>query len=1135
MKKQRLVALISHAMRITFIQTFLALVFTSFTYAMHVDAQGVLDKVVSISRDSAEFKEVLTELKNMTGARFVYSSSTIQPERKVSISQREKRLGEVLESLFRPLDIQYKIIKGRIVLFRTQRPSFDGSPGSTLQLQFAPADIGVRGMVLNAAKEPVIGATVLVKGTSVGTVTDADGRFRLTIPGNGEAILVISAIGYKTQELPWNGNTDLDIAMQEAPNPLNEVIVVGYGTQKRATLTGAISSVKGAEFVKSPQPNLSNSFAGRMPGVIANNRSGEPGSDESSILIRGMATTGNNSPLIVVDGIANALGGLSRLDPNDIESVSVLKDASAAIYGAQAANGVILITTKKGKSGKPKFNYSFNQGFVQPTRLPKFADAPTFATILNEIDYYRNPSGGMNQRYSADEIEKFRNGSDPILYPNTDWVHELIKSSALQSQHNLSVSGGTESINYYASVGIRSQDGLYRDGVNKYNQYNFRTNLEAKVNDRLTVGLQIAGRQEDRVYTASFTAANIFEFLYRTYPTIPARYPNGLLGAGVEQGKNPLAMASLAGQNKAPTTVFNGILRGSYQLPLKGLSLDGFLSVDKTQAFSKDFRQNWIVYQYNKNTQQYDPVKGGPDKPQLYENNDNVSLITANIKLNYTRQFGEHSLNSFIAYEQSETKYESFGASRLNFISYQLPELSQGGAQPTDYGNSGSSSRVARRNYFGRVAYSFRDKYLAEVQARYDGSSIFPAGERYGFFPGISLGWRLSQEPWLKHNRVINDLKLRASYGEVGNDRVSANQFLENFQIQNTVISTGDPAVNAPAIQYSRLANPNITWEKAKKYNIGIDATVFEGLSGSVDIFMDKRTNILSSRSISIPAVSGISSSQIPNENIGEVENKGIEGSLQYVGKINGFTYNIGGNIAYARNKIIFADEAPNTLPYQKYTGLPIGSDLMYRAIGIFRTQHDLDAYPKVSGAQLGDLIYEDYDKDGQITAADRVRTPLSNVPQIVYGVNLGAGWKDFDLSILFQGQARSVQYVMIESGEFSSFIRTWADNRWSPDNPQGSFPRADSRAGTSVNGAYRNTFWLQNTAFLRLKNLELGYTMPQALISRLKLSGVRIYANGFNLLTFTKVKDIDPEGDNSNAYFYPQQKIYNLGINVSF
>jgi TonB-linked SusC/RagA family outer membrane protein len=985
----------------------------------------------------------------------------------------------------------------------------------------------------------VPGVSVRVKGTNQGTLTDTEGKF--TLPAQVGDSLIFNHISYNPQAIAVKGGGAVNVSLTASNQTVNEVVVVGYGTQKRATLTGSISVVKGADIVKSPQPNVSNALSGRFSGVIANNRSGEPGYDGSNITIRGLATTGNNDVLIVVDGVPGQIGGLDRLDPNDIESISVLKDASAAVYGSRAANGVILVTTKRGKTGKPSINYSFNQGFSSPTRLPRMADAATYATIMNEIEYYGNPAGGMNQFYTADEIQKFRDGSDPLHYPNTDWQEETLKKVALQNQHSLSVNGGGENVRYYVSLGTITQNGIYKEGVTDYHQYNFRSNIDADVTKRLKVGLYLSGRQEDRLFPQT-SSGDIFRSIYRAYPTVAARYPNGLPTTGIENNNPVMQVTDIGGTNRNPTQVFNGILKGSYAIPgVDGLSLDGFFSIDKSWSFSKSFSKPYAVYSFDEPNNNYNKtIIGGSNRAAtLSAGQLNRALLTSNIKLNYARQIGKHSISAFVAYEQSKTSQDSMGAYRMNFPSAQTPELSQGGAAATDKNNSGNSYNFTRKSYIGRLAYNFQEKYLLEAQARIDGSSTFPKGKQYGFFPSVSAGWRISQEEWFKSVTFITDLKLRGSYGTLGNDNVGLFQYFDNYSLNNQYVIGS--AIH-PGIDLIKLGNPNITWETAKKLDLGINMQLLQHFSLEFIYFQQKRADILGLRNASIPQLSGIvnpvgSNPLVPSENFGKVNSNGIEATVGYDNQTrNGIRYNISGNFTYAKSKIIDVDEAAGVLDYQRITGRPMNTYLLYNAVGIFRTEADLEKYPHLASAKVGDLIYDDYNKDGAITADDATRTEYGNIPQITYGVLMGVGYKGLDLSLVFAGQARVNQYVLPESGTIGNFYSSWADNRWSPTNPAGSYPRVDERASSSVNGGlYQNNFWLNNSSFLRLKNVELGYAVNANFLSRINISALRIYANAFNLFTITKVKDYDPEGSSNSGQFYPQQRIVNVGVNVKF
>lgn len=1013
------------------------------------------------------------------------------------------------------------------------------------------ADTRVSGKVTDDKGAALIGVSVSVKGTTTGAVTDVNGDFSINVPDAGSGILVFTYIGYITREIPLNGQKNINVTLQTDTRNLNEVVVVGYGTQKKATLTGSISVIKGGDIIKSPQPNVSDSFAGRISGVIANNTSGEPGYDGSNILIRGLATTGSNSVLVVVDGVPGQVGGLERLDPNDIESISVLKDASAAIYGNRAANGVILVTTKRGKLGKPTVAYSFNEGFSSPTRLPQMADAATYAQIVNDISYYDSPTGGMNQVYSTNQIQKFKDGSDPLNYPNTDWEKVTLKSVAMQNEQNLTVTGGTEDVKYFTSVGTLSQDGIYKNGATKYNQYNFRANIDANITSRFKVGLSLAGREEDRQYPET-GAGSIFRTIYRSYPTSAAYYPNGLPTSGIDQVNPALAVTNIGGLSKNPAQYFNGILKASYDIPgIQGLSLDGFFAADKSGNFTNSFYTPYTVYTYNSSTQIYNPsIEGGGANglASLYESQLNQSLITSNIKLNYVRQFGGHNINAFVGYEQSQHTYNFFWAQRNDFPTPTTPELSQGGTAASDATNGGNSSdnngnyNYSRRSVISRLAYNYEEKYLLEGQFRADGSSLFAPGHQWGYFPSVSAGYRISKEKWFSDKiKFIDDLKIRASYGVLGDDIISAYQYFDNYSFNNyVVLDNGQGAAVQSGIDLTKIANPNITWETSKKTDIGINAVFLKNFTLEAIYFNQQRSNILEYRNGSLPGTSGIvnpygGTPLVPAENIGKVNSSGFEGTLGYNHPGN-FTWGVAGNFTFAKSKIIYIDEASGTIPYQAQTGHPLNTYLLYNAVGIFRSQTQLDNTPHVAGAQVGDLIYQDVNKDGQITAADQTRSKYGNIPQIVYGFNFNAGYKNFDLSVLFAGQAEVSQYVLPESGTIGNYFSTWANNAWSPTNPNGSYPKVSDRASSAVSGGlYNSTFWLNDASFLRLKNVELGYNLAAPTLRSLHISGLRIFVSAFNLFTITKVKDYDPEGTNGSGQFYPEQRIINLGANVKF
>ncbi len=695
--------------------------------------------------------------------------------------------------------------------------------------------------------------------------------------------------------------------------------------------------------------------------------------------------------------------------------------------------------------------------------------------------------------------------------------------------------------NYFLSLGKLFQEGLYKNGATEYNQYNFRSNVDADITDRLNIGLFLSGRQEDRQFPTE-GAGTIFRSIYRAYPTVVARYPNGLPSTGVEN-MNPIMMATSAGGiHNNPTYIFNGILKGRYDLPLlKGLSVDGFYSTDRSFSTSKNFRTPYALYRYNASTGNYDETiaAGGPNgKAQLNEESVDRFMTVGNVKLNYLRNFGSHNVNAFVGYEQSKFRQQISGASRLNFPTTQTPELSQGGAAATDYNNWGSSYNFTRKSYISRLAYDFDEKYLAEVQLRVDGSSIFPKGNQYGYFPSVSAGWRISEEDFFKNSiSFINNLKIRASWGQLGNDNVGQFQYYDNYSFNNFYV-IGDNVY--PGINITKLGNPNITWEVATKRDLGINAVFLKNFALEMIYFDQKRNNILSTRNASIPATTGIvnpydAEALVPSENIGKVNNKGLETMLSY-NRTGDFSWGVSGNFTYAKNELVFKDEAPGVLDYQQETGRPLNTYLLYNATGIYRSEGDLEQYPAVPGAKLGDLIYEDYNDDGEITADDMVRTRYGNIPELIYGLSMNAGWKNFDFAVLFSGQSRVNQYVLPESGTIGNFYSSWANNRWSPTNPDGTYPRVDERASSATSGGlYRNNFWLYDASFVRLKNIQLGYTLPAGLLSKVNIADFRVYANAFNLFTFSKIKDWDPEGNSESGQFYPQQRIINLGVNVRF
>jgi TonB-linked SusC/RagA family outer membrane protein len=999
------------------------------------------------------------------------------------------------------------------------------------------------------------GVTVSVKATGESTQTDENGRFTINAPKN--ATLVFTYVGYNSQEMKLGNQTELYVDMRSSNLALDEVVVVGYGTQRKATLTGSVAAIKGSELVKTPSMNVSNTLGGRLPGLVTVTPSGEPGADGSILRIRGINTLGNNSPLIVVDGIPGR--SLERIDPSTIESVTVLKDASAAIYGAQAANGVILITTKRGKSGKPLITASFNQGFGRPTVLPKMADAATYATMLNEINEY----AGRSPKYTEEEIQKYRDGSDPWAYPNTNWFDEVLRPWSGQNYGNVSMSGGSENMRYFVAISSRSQNGYYYNAGTKYQQYDLRTNLDANINKYISLGIDVSGRVEDRNYPTR-SAGSIFRMVMRGKPNEIAYWPNGMPGPDIEYGDNPVVVSTKAtGTDHSKWYVINTNAKLNIKVPwVQGLSLTANAAIDKNINFRKLWQTPWYLYSWDgvtrdaNNTPVLERSQKGFSSPALQEWMQDNQNILVNGLINYeTDILDDHHINFLVGAEKITGRGDNFTAYRRNFASPLIPQLFAG-AQDEFMSNDGYAYQQARLNYFGRVNYGFQEKYLAEFVWRYQGSYIFPEDSRFGFFPGLSLGYVISKEDFFDNVSFVDNLKLRASWGKTGNDQIDEWQYLSTYGLGGLRAQPWNPPlpyitngnVQNLALYETLIPNPNATWESAKQSNYGFDAALLGNrLYVTADYFIYKRSDILWARNASVPGSTGLLG-LLPRENLASVSNRGFDFSINYTNQNSKFLYSVGLNGGYQKNRIDFWDEPGGRPDYQKSTGYPIGSTLFYRAIGIFRDQADVDKYPHWSGARAGDIIFEDVNNDGEINDLDRIRIEKSNIPTFTGGVTLNMQYAGFDFSLLLQGAFGGVRYINTESGEIGNFLQSYAEDRWTADNPDAKAPRTFNRGNEYWIGNW-NTFWLRKTDYVRLKNIELGYTLPGNLLSKAGIQSVRVYVNAFNLLTYAPdlKNEFDPEltggdrnsptgGDVSTAgQGYPLQKIINGGISVTF
>lgn len=990
---------------------------------------------------------------------------------------------------------------------------------------FAQNRIRLNGTLSNEIGEPIAGVSITEKGTKNGTVSQENGHFTITVSGK-KSILVISHSGFAMQEVEVVNNTTLQITLQPETKAMNEVVVVGYGSQKKSTLTGSIATVKGADIVQSSSANVSNAIAGRIAGVIANNRSGRPGADESSLSIRGINSfSGGIAPLYVIDGIPDR--NFSRINPNDIESITVLKDASAAIYGVRAANGVILITTKRGKTGKPTIQYNGSYGFQQLTRLPQTVNAWQYMTYYNEINA---------NTYAQTEIDKYKAGNDPD-YTSTNWLNEVFRNNAPQTSHSLSVSGGTENVKYYFSGQYVDQSSNFKNSIERYKQFNIRSNIDARINKNLKVNLDLAARQENRTYPV-WGVGSILHETRSMYPFIPAYWQNGFPSNGLAGGRNPVILATgLPGYDKAINYILTPLAGFELKMPFvtEGLSLSGYASYDINLKHRKVFNKPWDAYSYNKTTGVYSNVRGSTGIPNVAQDESMYNGSTRFIKLAYNRQFGKHSVNAFAGYEATTTSNWGTYAYRTNLLSDEIDQLFTGtiAGQQTN----SSASQDGRESYLGRVAYDYANKYLAEVSMRYNGSFNFAPGKKWGSFPSVSIGWRISEESFFnEHIHFVDQLKIRASWGIMGNDAVAQYQFLKRYQlVSNTAYYSyfGD-YVRSTSLSLAGTQNSNITWENQDSRNIGFDAIFLNRrLTITADYFRYLRSDILAKRNASIPLFAGMS---LPDENIGKSLNRGVDFSVTYNDKLGDINYSIGGNGTYAKSKVLFRDEAAGVPEWQKLQGYPIDSWLLYATNGIYRTQEELSNSPHLPGARVGDLWIKDIDGNGSITANDQVRTYQTATPKIVYGFNLGLSYKRVSLNLLLSGQAMARQLINSQiQGSLIAPPQWLYDGRWTTDNPNSQYPRAFN--SNSVNAVYNNytDFWLKNASFLRLKSLEVAYSIPSQVSTKLGFTSLQVYVSGFNLLSFDKMKKygIDPETNNITGVNYPQSRIYRFGINV--
>ena len=998
----------------------------------------------------------------------------------------------------------------------------------------------VSGVVKDDTGEPVIGAGVLVKGTTLGTITDIDGHFSFRADDlNG--VLVVSFVGMETQEIPMKGKGTFDIVLKSSNTLLEEVQVVAYGAQKKVTLTGSISSVNTDELLKVPTASIGNMLSGVLSGVSSIQSSGQPGGDDPDVFIRGISTlnTMNAKPLYLVDGVERSF---FQIDPNEVENITILKDASStAVFGVRGANGVIIVTTKRGKEGKAKINASFSYGIQTPTRMPEFVNSYDYATFLNEA--YTND--GKDPKFTPEAVEAFRTHSNPIIYPDTDWMELLFKSSAPQTQGNVNISGGTERVRYFISMGMLDQKGFFKNHDTRYdanfnfNRYNYRANLDIDFTKTTLVAINMGGRVEKRNFPRS--GDDINQLFRRIYWATPFSGP-GIVDGKWIKGNSQYLPVGLSdglgniygrGYGSKTTNVVNLDLALTQKLDFitKGLQFKIKVAYNSGYEHTKERATSIESYQpwYRKDVTWMEHPAGSDPNEVVYIQDGEAGLISyaesfgksrdwyAEASFDWKRDFGLHHLSALALYNQSKTYY---------------PDSDYPGI-PRGY-----------VGLVGRVTYDYDNKYLIEGNVGYNGSENFAPGNRYGFFPAVSGGWVLTQEEFLKDNPVVNFLKIRASYGIVGNDRyhpygtgfMDRFLYLSNSYFIGSGYQFGTGTSWSPGAYEKSFGNSGLSWEKSAKQNYGIDFSLFnQKLSGSIDYFYEKRTDILAKASTD-PIIHAMS---LPVLNLGIVSNKGVELNLKWNHKINSFRYWTNLNVSYAKNKIVYQDEVPSEYTYTLKTGHPVGQPFGLKVRGFYyEGMEDVADHSYV--LKEGDVVYEDLNHDGKIDDNDKTAIGYPSYPLLNAGLTLGFEYKGFDFSMLWVGATKTSRVLeetfrkpLGETYDRSLMSHQFTD-RWTPETAAtAKLPRATI---DGVKNNYRDSeLWVKDASYLRLKNIEIGYNFRLPFMPKIGMEKMRVFMTGYNLLTFDKLKISDPESMSSGVPQYPVMRVINFGLNVSF
>ncbi|RGY70510.1 SusC/RagA family TonB-linked outer membrane protein [Bacteroides fragilis] len=1065
---------------------------------------------VSLNFNNEKVEKVLSSIKAQTGMGLVFSDQLIDVNRKISIQVKDASLDEALAKLLAGTKVTFEIKNNKIYFIEKKADQQSGSRKKK-----------VSGVVKDATGEPIIGANVVEKGVGTnGVITNLDGEFTLEVPEN--ASLIISYIGYLQQDVSTKGKDALNIIMKEDTKTLDEVVVVGYGVQKKVNLTGAVAAVDSKSLQNRPVTNVSNAIQGLLPGVTVISGTGQPGSDNTTIRVRGVGTLNNSNPMYMVDGLP--VSSINEVDPSDIENISVLKDASsAAIYGSRAANGVILITTKKGGDKAPTLRYDGYVGWQKPTALPEYLHSWEYAKLYNKAMV----NEGKNPIYTDEEIEKFRNGSDPDNYPDTDW-QGLFYKTGLQHSHRAEISGGTDKMTYMFSAGYLGQDGII--DIAKYDRYSVRGNMNAKMG-KFTAGMNLSftyGEAQEPVSGFTGEMSNIFSQINQIAPFIPYKYSNGYYGYANDG--NPLAFIEEGNLRTTKQHITRAIGNVSYE-PIKGLKIQEIVGYEYKSISDEKFIKD--IQYYNWKTGEPTKYQGPNNQTDERKNGLKLNLQTL---VSYNNTFGKHTVGALAGYEQEYYREDWTKGYRKNFLNNDLWELNAG--SPDGQTADGSANEYALRSFFGRLTYDYDNRYLVEANIRRDGTSRIFKDSRWGVFPSFSGAWRIINEPFMEGTRnVLSDLKLRGGWGVLGNQAISYYSYQSvldqaNYSFGGTVVQGVAPVDGA---------NRDLIWETTETLNFGLDMG-FLGNQYTLSIEGYRKLTYDILMKLPVSTLYGLNA---PYQNAGKVKNTGLEITAGYKLNTHGWNFQVSANAAYNKNEVMDLKNGGARIWSGKYfnqEGYAINSIGGYIAEGLFKTEEEVANSATIPGTDTapGDIKYRDINNDGKIDGEDRVYIG-NTMPKWTFGLNLFAEWKGLDATFLFQGAA-DVQGYLAGPGVVGEMIGAkgkpsymYRDCWDAETNPNGKFPRAFSSYRQNNSIYNPSSFWIVNSSYLRLKNFQLGYTLPKEWCNMMGISRIRVYYSGQNLLTFTKFdKGFDPESPEGGSS-YPQVKTNTFGLNITF